>query len=131
MGRGVSEVLGEALLLVIVVLLVAVFSSGIGNVIPSFKDRPRADFLLRLNGNNFTILHTAGDPLPIWETKVTVYNGSKLVVFNSTQLEKMINDSNRNGYWDFGEWMNVSTSYGRRVVISIVVDDSVVSRLHT
>ncbi len=131
MSRGVSEVLGEALLLVIVVILVAVFSSGIGNVIPNFKDRPRADFLLKLNGNNFTIIHTAGDPLPIWETRVTVYNGSKLIVFNSSQLEKMINDSNGNGYWDFGEWMNLSTSYGRRVVISIVVDGSVVCRLHT
>ncbi len=131
MDRGVSEVLGEALLLIIVVLLVAVFSSGVGNLIPQLRSPPKADFILRLNGNNYTVIHTAGDPLPIWDTRVTVYNGSKLVVFNSSLVARMINDSNGNGYWDFGEWMNVSTAYGRRVVISVVVGNSVVCRLHT
>lgn len=126
MGRGVSEVLGEALLLVIVVLLTSVFASGLANLMPNLKDHPRADFLLRLNGNNFTIIHTAGDPLPIWGTKVTIYNGSSLVTLNVSK-----SDANGNGYWDIGERLNVSTKYGRRVVISIVVDTWVVCRLHT
>jgi len=125
--RGVSEVLGEILLLAIVVLLVAAFSSELGTLIPSPKEHPEANFVLTLKGSNYTIVHTSGDPLPLWDTKITVYNGS-LIRLNST---KLVNDLNGNGYWDFGEWANLSRRYGRRLVISIVVGDYVVCRIHT
>ncbi len=124
--RGVSEVLGEALLLVIVVLLSSLLAMEAGSIVP-LKQRPMANFLLVKRDGNYTIIHEEGDSLPISELRVTVYNGTGFYVLNASKLVK---DLNGNGMWDIGEYMNVSSSYGR-AVITIAEGGYVICRLHT
>jgi len=125
--KGVSEVLGEALLMIVVVLLSAALAVEAGSWISGIKERPVADFLLISRGKNYTIVHEEGDPIPISELRITVYNSSGFYAVNAS---KLIEDSNKNGMWDFGECLNVSKGFGR-AVITIAAGRFVLCRLYT
>ncbi len=126
--KGVSEILGEMLLLVIVVILAAFLSANISNYIPSMKSVPYAIFTGKVNGNNYTIIQEGGYPICVSDMKIVIDNGT-IAVLNSTQIYKLLNDVNKNGYWNFGECLNISRSYGNNVTITIVAKGVVICKL--
>ncbi len=131
MERGehaISEVLGEMLLLVIVVVLAAALSASMGNLIPNLKDVPYASFIGRINGDNYTIVHEGGDSINLADLKIVIDNGT-ITSLDTSQILSAINDENENGYWDFGENLNISRTYGSSVTISIAADGQVLCRL--
>jgi len=127
--QAVSEVLGEVLLLVIVVALATVLSASMGNLMPDLKDVPYASFIGRINGNNYTIVHEGGDSIDLTDLKIIIDNGSTITSLGVSQIQSILNDENGNGYWDFGERLNISRTYGSKVTVTIAVEKQVLCRL--
>lgn len=57
---GVSEVVGEMLMIGLAVVLISVFASVLGNFLPSAHD-PSVTILLTSDGDNITLWHKGGD----------------------------------------------------------------------
>lgn len=76
---GVSSVVGEMLMLVIVVILAALFAVGAMNFLPGEREDVTditADFSHAAEPENTIIFtHRGGDVLPVSELKIAVYQG--------------------------------------------------------
>ncbi len=112
LDEGVSEVVGELLLLAIVVVVMAVLSSNISTLIPSVEDAPYARFI-GFNEGNITILHEGGESLQLTDLRIVVegnettqcvFDGSMLVCDGNAAGE--LSDDG-NGCWDFGETLTI------------------------
>ncbi len=137
--RGVSEVLGEMLLLVIVVLIAAALANYSSSFIPPLRNTPQAAFTGYTNGSNYTIVHGVGEPVPISQLSVFVtynytypnerrcefrysYTSGGIAVFTSGSEKAwlFLRQGYYNGSWSFGEEMNIPRNGSRFTVISIV-----------
>ncbi len=111
---GVSEIVGEMLLLSIVVILAAVLSANVFGLLPSFEDIPYASFV-GVNESNITIIHEGGDSIPLNDLRIIIDNRSSVIqcYFNGSNLYcndevtgNLSNDVN-NSCWDFGERLTI------------------------
>jgi len=147
-NRAVTEVLGEVLLLVIVVLLAAAFANYSTILLPSIKNVPQSKFVGKINGSNYTITLQMGEPIQFSGLSVVVvYNyttnpETHTLVYQTLQRNEAIFESNdglkaylylRNGWynrsWTFGEYMNIPKK-GNYTIVSVIYDNSLVGRLH-
>jgi archaeal type IV pilus assembly protein PilA len=107
---GVSEIVGEMLLLAIVLVLLAVFSSSLSNYLPPPRDPSVTIRMSPLQGDNVTLYHKGGDAIKTSDLTVIVEEGGVL------QRLKPGNGMNVSGYsgepnpnlFDLGDWIDVS-----------------------
>ena len=134
--EGVSEIVGEMLLLSLVVALVAILSANISGLLPSFEDVPYASFI-GVNGSNLTILHEGGDSISLSELRIIVDNGSVIQCdFNGSDLYcnnvkvGSLSDNN-NDRWDFGECLTIYKDRvgDEKIKITIAHERQVLSKL--
>jgi len=110
--EGISEIVGEMLLLSLVVTLVAILSANISGLLPSFEDVPYASFI-GVNGSNLTILHEGGDSISLSELRIIIDNGSVIqcdfngsdLYCNDVKVGNLGDDGNLR--WDFGECLTI------------------------
>jgi hypothetical protein len=123
----VSGIIGEMLLLCIVVVLAAVLSANINSLMPEFRDVPHATFMGK-SGQNFTIIHEGGEPVPLRDLRIIIDNGTVTSCdFNGNPFCRL-NDTNNNNCWDFGEVLEIYGS-GDRVKITIAHREKVLCRI--
>lgn len=134
--KAVSEIIGEMLLLAIVVILAAVLSANVSNLMPSFEDVPYATFVGKDN-SNFTITHEGGGPIPLNELRIVIDNGSVMsCTFNNSNLyfqDVLVGRlmGNGNNYWEFGESLITYKSVvGDSVMITIAHEKLVLCKLY-
>jgi len=135
---GVSEIVGEMLLLSIVVILAAVLSANVFGLLPSFEDIPYASFV-GVNESNITIIHEGGDPIPLNDLRIIIDNRSSIIQcdFNGSNLycNKVkvgsLNDDNGNDHWDFGECLTIYKDRvnGEKIKITIAHRRQVLCKL--
>ena len=146
-NHGVSEILGELLLLVVVVLMATVFASYASAYIPPVKNVPQTEIVGCTNGSNYTLTVQLGEPIPIRSLCIAVtYNYSSnpetlyftyshtagnVVVFsaNGEKAYLFLRPGYGNESWSFGEKLNVPRR-GNYTVIEVLCDNSLISRLH-
>ena len=136
MSKGVSEVVGEMLLLSLVVTLVAILSANVFGLLPSFEDVPYASFV-GVNGSNFTIVHEGGDSISLGELRIIIDNGSVIQCdFNGSDLYcnnvkvGSLSDNN-NDRWDFGECLTIYKDEvdGEKIKITVAHERQVLCKL--
>ena len=84
---GLSSVVGEMLLLVTALILVAVFAVSLLSILPG--DRvDTAEISAEITGNTISFYHKGGDRIGLEELKLTVFNGAekRAVTFQSLTL---------------------------------------------
>lgn len=84
---GLSSVVGEMLLLVTALILVAVFAVSLLSILPG--DRvDTAEVSAEITGNTISFYHKGGDRIGLEELKLTVFNGAekRAVTFQSLTL---------------------------------------------
>ena len=110
--RAVSEVLGEVLMTIIVVMMMA----SIGTFVLSESkpsEVPHIDFYEQLDPFNDTIVlfNNGGKPVPIKEFKLVLQSDSTEYVINGEELSsKLTEQCGDNGYWDLGEYISINVS---------------------
>lgn len=85
---GLSSVVGEMLLLVTALILVAVFAVSLLSILPG--DRvDTAEISAEITGNTISFYHKGGDRIGLEELKLTVFNGAekRAVTFQSLSAE--------------------------------------------
>lgn len=85
---GLSSVVGEMLLLVTALILVAVFAVSLLSILPG--DRvDTAEISAEITGNTISFYHKGGDRIGLEELKLTVFNGTekRAVTFKSLSVE--------------------------------------------
>ncbi|WP_220681487.1 type IV pilin [Methanofollis formosanus] len=85
-SEGVSEVVGEMLMIALVLILVAVFGCSVSSFIPDDRD-PSVTFLVTNTSDNFTLWHKGGDWVRVSEITVTVSNGTAMERFDHTSFD--------------------------------------------
>lgn len=92
--EGVSEVIGELMMLLLTVTIFIILIAAVGSLI----SKPRSEIVhmdaLALNGTTLEIQHRGGDP---------VAYGNLAVIVNGHLLPALVTDANSNGLWDLGE----------------------------
>lgn len=91
--EAVSPVVGEMLVLTMVLILAAVFSSSLSGFIP--RDRPESvdlaiydyDYDPSCEGTNLTIWHKGGDPVRLSDIRVIFSNGTVTKIVNFEILD--------------------------------------------
>ena len=133
--EGISEIVGEMLLLSLVVTLVAILSANVSGLLPSFEDVPYASFI-GVNGSNLTILHEGGDSISLSELRIIIDNGSVTQCnFNGSDLycndvKVGILSDDGNLRWDFGECLTIyKDKVNGRVKITIAHERRVLCKL--
>lgn len=71
--RGVSEVVGEMLMIALVVILLSVFSSGLFDLLPADRD-PSVSIMLSNDRQNITLWHKGGDWVEAKDITVVIGN---------------------------------------------------------
>lgn len=134
--KGISEVVGEMLLLSLVVTLVAILSANVFGLLPSFEDVPYASFV-GVNGSNFTIVHEGGDSISLSELRIIIDNSSVIQCdFNGSDLycnNVKVGSLSDNGNlrWDFGECLTIYKDRvgGEKIKIIIAHERQVLCKL--
>ena len=124
--KGISEVVGEMLLLAMVVILVAVLSANVSNMMPSFEENPYATFVGSNGSNQIRIIHEGGEPIPLNKLRVIIDNGTVVAscifsgsdLFYGNELLGGLNDLNNNSCWDFGEVLKINRTGKLRITIA-------------
>lgn len=82
---GLSSVVGEMLLLVTALILVAVFAVSLLSILPG--DRvDTAEISAEITGNTISFYHKGGDRIGLEELKLTVFNGTERRAVTSQSL---------------------------------------------
>jgi len=134
--KGVSEIVGEMLILSIVVILAAILSANILGLLPSFEDIPYASFV-GVNGSNLTIIHEGGDSIPLSELRIMIDDGSVIqcdfsgpdLYCNEAKVGSLGDDGNDR--WDFGECLTIYRDRigGEKIKITIAHERQVLCKL--
>ena len=86
---GLSSVVGEMLLLVTALILVAVFAVSLLSILPGDRvDTAEISAKINLEGHTVSFYHKGGDRIGLEELKLTVFNGAekRAVTFQSLTL---------------------------------------------
>ena len=119
--RGVSEVIGEMLMIGLAVVLISVFASVLGNFLPSAHD-PSVSILLTNEQGNITLWHKGGDWVNAQELRVIVGNDSFRKSFSPQDPEfAMVPDK---AVFQLGSTITVRTglSFSGDESVSLVTD---------
>ena len=81
-GEGVSEVVGEMLMVALVIVLLSVFSAALYNYLPTQRD-PSVSILMTNDQQNITLWHKGGDAVKTMELTVIVSNQTYRQSFSS------------------------------------------------
>ena len=81
-GEGVSEVVGEMLMVALVIVLLSVFSAALYNYLPTQRD-PSVTILMTNDQQNITLWHKGGDAVKTTELTVIVSNQTYRRLFSS------------------------------------------------
>jgi archaeal type IV pilus assembly protein PilA len=108
----VSEIVGEMLMLTIVLILLAVFSSSLSNYLPAPRD-PSVTITMSYDApaRNVTLYHKGGDPIKTSDLTVIVENSSTMSRLTSTEAGfTVINYKGElnPGIFDLGDKINVT-----------------------
>ncbi|WP_202319119.1 type IV pilin [Archaeoglobus neptunius] len=127
-SRAVSEVVGEMLLLVVVVVLVGVLSSNIAGLIPSVQDVPYVDMLATSGSGGVNVTHIGGEPLDISDVRLNI--DGTICGFNGTSLDckipgRLFGDGDT--FWEFGERLQINASV-REVLV--IYHDQIVCKMY-
>jgi FlaG/FlaF family flagellin (archaellin) len=79
--RGVSEVVGEMLMIVLVIILLSVFSAALYNFLPTDRD-PSISVMMSNDRQNITLWHKGGDWVKVDDLTVTVGNETRHTSFS-------------------------------------------------
>jgi archaeal type IV pilus assembly protein PilA len=106
----VSEIVGEMLMLTMVLIILAVFSSSLSNYLPPPRD-PSVTISKFYDGNNVTIYHKGGDPIKTVDLTIIVENSTTMSRLTSkaggfTVLNFMGEPTP--GLFDLGDKINVT-----------------------
>jgi len=78
---GVSEVVGEMLIIALVIVLLSVFSAALWNILPADRD-PSVSLLMSNDRQNVTFWHKGGDWVRIADLTVTIGNDTTRTSFS-------------------------------------------------
>lgn len=81
---GVSEVMGEMLMIALVIVLISVFSSALYTILPTDRD-PSITVLVSNDHRNITFFHKGGDWIRRDDLSVIVGNGTSRTTFSSSK----------------------------------------------
>jgi len=135
-NRGVSEIIGTVLLLAIAVTTFSVFAIYVMSSTSPSTSSPNLNIAGYLTEDGHVILeHKGGESIELNQVRVTIRKGevdSLMCHFNSEgevmEEYAVFNDSNPNGRWDVGEYLDVSTaSFGNITnwqISAIVIDEN-------
>ena len=112
--EGVSEIVGEMLLLVIVLILLAVFSSSLSNYLPPARD-PSVTIRMSYDGSGTaTLYHKGGDAIRTSDLTVIVEDNGAFNKFSpgnnnaSVTVFQYQTGIQNPDLFDLGDWINVS-----------------------
>ena len=122
--KGVSEIVGERLLLSITLILVAVLASSISGRLPEYSDVPYANFLGKFESDVTVIVHEGGDSVSINDLRVIITKKGETISCNFEGYDLYCNgiligkfeDQNGNYMWDFGEVLKINGTVERVVI---------------
>lgn len=98
-AKGVSEIIGEMLLLSLVLILIAVLSSNLLGSLPTFEETPQVKFLgLKDSNGNITITHEGGEPISIENLKIVIFGENRQFTCGIVDQKLKCNEK------DFGEF---------------------------
>lgn len=100
---GVSEVVGELMLLFITVTIFAILTLTVYALMSRPPGQPILDVSASLDGNSLTIQHLGGDSVPY---------GDLSLIIDGREYGAGGGDANGNGAWDAGEAISVSLPPG-------------------
>jgi len=78
---GVSEVVGEMLMIALVIVLISVFSAALYNFLPTTRD-PTVSVMMSNDQQNITLWHKGGDWVKRDDLTIIVSNGTGRVSFS-------------------------------------------------
>jgi archaeal type IV pilus assembly protein PilA len=112
---GVSEVVGEMLMIGLVIILIGVFAAALGNFLPTARD-PSVTILLTNDTHNISLWHKGGDWVKTEDLTVVISNDtlSRKYCANSTQRKEcsldfdMVSDNSHTAVFDLGSRINVT-----------------------
>jgi len=116
--RAVSEIVGEMLLLVIVVVLAGILSSNIASLIPNVQDTAYVEMLAVSENGKLNVTHIGGEPLSLSEVKLML--DDEMCGFDGTTLDCKVSGKlfgNGDNLWEFGERLQINSSVSRILVI--------------
>ena len=116
--RAVSEIVGEMLLLVIVVVLAGILSSNIASLIPNVQDTAYVEMLAVSENGELNVIHIGGEPLSLSEVKLML--DDETCRFDGTTLDCKVSGKlfgNGDNLWEFGERLQINSSVSRILVI--------------
>jgi FlaG/FlaF family flagellin (archaellin) len=79
---GVSEVVGEMLMIALVIVLISVFSATLFNFLPTGRD-PSINVMMTNDLQNITLWHKGGDWVKVEDLTVIVGNDTSRISFSS------------------------------------------------
>ena len=108
--NAVSDIVGEMLLLAIVLVVLAVFSSSLSNYLPPPRDPSVTIRMSPLQDGNVTLYHKGGDAIKTSDLTVIIEKSGSL---QRLTREKGINFTGYSGeqnpnLFDLGDWINVT-----------------------
>lgn len=140
--QGVSEIIGEMLLLALVLIIVAVLSSNVLGILPSFESTPYAKFFgIRDGSGNITIFHEGGDAISLENLKIVIFSESKQINCNISEKKLYCNGREFGSFsgeefWGLGDTLliyNESLSEefsSERFQISLVSGSNMICKLY-
>ncbi|MDD3041992.1 MAG: type IV pilin N-terminal domain-containing protein [Methanosarcinaceae archaeon] len=121
-SKGVSEVLGEILLVGIVVLLLSALSAAVYGQM-GMNNVPHVELheMVNTTSNRIKVEHAGGESIKLDSIKITLYhNGNKYDFYPS---DPDITCDSENGVWKFGEIIILDTDQARS--INMTINDTV------
>lgn len=119
--EGVTEVVGEMLLLAITVTVVAILSVVAFGIISGSQSAPIIDMTASLNGNSLVIQHSGGDRVSYGDLSFII-NG---VEYNSTSPSIHPGDVNHDGTWSTGKSISIDLPQGQGNTTLAIYDNKV------
>ncbi|KKG09874.1 hypothetical protein EO98_16225 [Methanosarcina sp. 2.H.T.1A.6] len=130
---GVSEVFGQVLMTLIVVIMM----TSIGIFVlsePKPSDVPHIDIYEQFDPFNDTIVicNNGGESVPLRDLKLVLHSGSTEYIINGEELSgQLIEECGDNGYWDLSEYISLNVSEVCGLDLENCDEDLVVLLIHT
>jgi FlaG/FlaF family flagellin (archaellin) len=116
---GVSEVVGEMLMIGLAIILITVFASVLGNFVPAAHD-PSVTILLTSEGGNVTLWHKGGDWVKAEDLTVIIGNDTSRKSFTRQGPGFVMNP--KKTVFDLGSNITITTctSFSGDEIVSLV-----------
>lgn len=134
---GVSEVIGEILMLAVVVILVAVLASNMGSLFPEFSAQPYATFIGVSADGRVNITHTGGEALNLEEIKIILSYSNLTQIVYTFEDEKLVDKDGKvrgrlhgdgDGLWEFSEMLEIENFTA--IAVKIVHPEGIICKMY-